>query len=80
MLATHKRPKAVVLNGDAVSEYGVAEYNIAEYSTGIALENVKANLGGSGKVLQLGFETDVEGVPVSIQKLDFSLKAGKNLI
>ena len=72
--------QAVVLNGDAVSEYGIAEYNIAEYSTGVALENVKANLGGSGKVLQLGFETDVDGVPVSIQKLDFSLKAGKNLI
>lgn len=72
--------QAVVLNGDAVSEYGIAEYGIAEYSTGIALENVKANLGGSGKVLQLGFETDVNGVPVSIQKLDFSLKAGKNLI
>lgn len=72
--------QTVVLNGSAVSEYGTAEYGIAEYSTGISLENVKANLGGSGKVLQLGFETDVEGVPVSIQKLDFSLKAGKNLI
>ena len=72
--------QTVVLNGEAVSEYGTAEYGIAEYSTGIALENVKANLSGSGKVLQLGFETDVSGVPVSIQKLDFSLKAGKNLI
>jgi hypothetical protein len=72
--------QTVILNGSEVYEYGIAEYGIAEYSTGISLENVKANLGGSGKILQLGFETDVNGVPVSIQKLDFSLKAGKNLI
>lgn len=72
--------QAVVLNGAVVDEYGTAEYGIAEYSNGIALENIKANLGGSGKVLQLGFETDVDGVPVSIQKLDFSLKQGKNLL
>jgi hypothetical protein len=72
--------QTVVLNGESVSEYGTAEYGIAEYSTGISLENVSANLGGSGKVLQLGFETNVNEVPVSIQKLDFSLKTGKNLI
>ncbi len=72
--------QSVILGGAAVSEYGIAEYGIAEYSQGIALENIKANLGGSGKVLQLGFETDVMGVPVSIQKLDFSLKTGKNLL
>jgi hypothetical protein len=72
--------QAVILNGGAVSEYGTAEYGIAEYSTGISLENIRANLGGAGKVLQLGFETDVNGVSVSIQKLDFSVKAGKNLI
>jgi hypothetical protein len=72
--------QVVVLEGSTVYEYGTAEYGIAEYSTGISLENVRANLGGSGKVLQLGFETDVNGVPVSIQKLDFSLKSGKNLI
>jgi hypothetical protein len=72
--------QVVVLGGGTVFEYGIAEYGIAEYSTGISLENVRANLGGAGKVLQLGFETDVNNVPVSIQKLDFSLKAGKNLI
>ena len=72
--------QSVVLNGDAVYEYGIAEYGIAEYSTGIALETVKANLGGSGKVIQLGFETDISGVELSIQKLDFSLKTGKNLL
>jgi len=70
----------VVLAGATVYEYGTAEYGIAEYSTGVALDNVNAQLGGSGKVLQLGFESDINGVPLSIQKIDFSLKQGKNLI
>jgi len=72
--------EAVTLVGGAVSEYGIAEYGLAEYSAGISLENIKANIGGAGKVVQLGFETNVDGVPVSIQKIDFALKAGKNLI
>ncbi len=72
--------QTVVLNGNTVYEYGIAEYGLAEYSTGISLENIKANLSGSGKVVQLGFETDVDGISVSVQKLDFSLKAGKNLL
>lgn len=70
----------VILAGATVYEYGTAEYGIAEYSTGVALDNVNAQLGGSGKVLQLGFEADINGVPLSIQKIDFSLKQGKNLI
>jgi hypothetical protein len=72
--------EAATLVGGIVSEYGIAEYGVAEYSAGISLENVTANIGGSGKVVQLGFETNVDGVPVSIQKIDFALKAGKNLI
>jgi hypothetical protein len=70
----------VVLEGATVYEYGIAEYGIAEYATGVALDNVQAQLGGSGKVLQLGFEADISGIPLSIQKIDFSLKQGKNLI
>lgn len=72
--------QSVVLQGETVYEYGIAEYGIAKYSAGIALENIKASLGGSGKVIQLGFETDIDGTELSIQKLDFSLKTGKNLI
>ena len=66
--------------GQSIYEYGIAEYGLSKYSTGVALENVKASLSGSGKVIQLGFETDIDGTELSIQKLDFSLKTGKNLI
>jgi len=63
-----------------VYEYGTAEYNIATFSNGIALDNAQMNAGGSGKVLQLGFEADINNAPLSIQKIDFGLKGGKTLI
>jgi hypothetical protein len=63
-----------------VYEYGTAEYNIATYSNGIALDNAQMNAGGSGKVVQLGFESDINNAPLSIQKIDFGLKAGKTSI
>lgn len=63
--------------GATVSEYNIAEYNIAEYTSGLKLEEVKANLGGSGSILQLGFEADINQNPLSIQKIDVYIKSGK---
>lgn len=60
----------------AVAEYNIAEYNIGEYG-GSAFDNKVINIGGSGKVIQLGFETTVFNKPVSIQKLDVYVKIGK---
>ena len=60
----------------AIAEYNIAEYNIGEYG-GSAFDNKIINIGGSGKVIQLGFETIVFEKPVSIQKLDVYVKTGK---
>lgn len=62
-----------------VAEYGIAEYNIAEYSNGIALDLLKFNATGSGRVLQIGFESDINGSPLSVQKVDIAIKTGKNI-
>ena len=62
-----------------VAEYGIAEYGIAEYANGIALDNLKFNASGSGRVLQIGFESDINGSPLSVQKVDIAIKTGKNL-
>lgn len=70
----------VILDTMTVYEYGIAEYGIAEYSNGIALDNAQIQAGGSGKVVQLGFESDINNTPLSIQKIDFGLKTGKTLI
>ena len=64
------------LNNAAVAEYNIAEYNIGEYG-GSAFDNKIINIGGSGKVIQLGFETVVFNKSISIQKLDVYVKTGK---
>ena len=70
----------IVLDTITVYEYNSAEYNIATFSDGIAMDNAQIQAGGSGKVVQLGLEADINNAPLSIQKIDFGLKAGKTLI
>ena len=60
-----------------VSEYGIGEYNIAEYATGIILEELTAYGSGSGKVVQTGFEININGSPISFQKIEIQTKTGK---
>ena len=75
---TNYNSQTVTTRGANVSEYGIAEYGIAEYSNGISLDGLKLNASGSGRVLQLGFESDINGSPMSIQKIDVAIKQGKN--
>jgi hypothetical protein len=69
----------VVLDTQIVYEYGVAEYNIATFNNGIVLDTAQMQTSGNGKVVQLGFESNINGSPLSVQKLDFSIKMGKNI-
>ena len=52
---------------------------LSEYSSGFALEEVTANLAGSGSVLQLGFEATINQNQLSIQKIDVYVKTGKTI-
>ena len=67
------------LDSAVVYEYNIGEYNIAEYSGGIILDKFIINLGGNGTVMQLGLEADINGSPLSIQKIDVYVKNGKTL-
>ena len=69
----------VVLDKQEVFEYGIAEYAIATFNNGIVLDTAQMQTSGNGKVVQLGFESDLSGSPLSIQKIDFSIKLGKNI-
>ena len=70
---------SISLGSTIVYEYGTAEYGIAEYSNGISLDAAKFNASGNGKTIQLGFESDIKGQPLSIQKVDVAVKTGKNI-
>ena len=58
-------------------EYGTAQYNIAEYTGGIAIKTLRANASGFGKILQTGYETTINGISFSLQKIEIRAKDGK---
>jgi hypothetical protein len=65
-----------------ISEYGVAEYGangspLAEYSAGVALQTLSVPASGSGKIVQTGYESNINGAPLSIQRIEIQSKDGK---
>ena len=65
-----------------VAEYGTAEYGangvpLAEYADGIALRTLYAQATGSGKIVQTGYEAEVNGYELSIQKIEILAKRGR---
>lgn len=60
------------------AEYNIDEYNTtAEYSSGAMVENVRIPAGGSGFVIQLGFESTINGGFLRIQQIDLYVKQGR---
>ena len=65
-----------------VSYYGIAEYGanattIAYYSDGVALQTLVVSASGTGKVVQTGYESNINGTALSIQKIEIQAKNGK---
>jgi hypothetical protein len=69
--------RVVELGNISVAEYGTSEYNIGQYTAGVVYDNQKINASGSGNVVQLGLETDINNFEISLQKLDCYVKAGR---
>jgi hypothetical protein len=66
----------------SVAEYGIAEYGangvpVAEYANGIALQTLYGQATGSGKIVQTGYEADIDGSPLSIQRIEIQAKNGR---
>jgi hypothetical protein len=68
-----------LLDTGVVYEYNVGEYNIAEFSNGVVLDQFQINAGGNGAVMQLGLEAELNGDPLSIQKIDVYVAQGKTV-
>jgi hypothetical protein len=71
------RTEQMTIGDQVIYEYGSAEYGLAEYAGGIEIDQKHVNTHGRGKVLQFGFETQIEGQPISIQKIDVYVKQGR---
>ena len=64
------------------SEYGIAEYGangvpLAQYADGVVLQQLQTPASGSGKVVQTGYESNINGSSMSIQKIEIQAKEGK---
>ena len=67
-----------------VSEYGIAEYGsnatvVAQYADGVALQLLSASASGSGKIVQTGYESDINGIGLSVQRIEIQYKDGKTV-
>ena len=60
-----------------ISEYGIGEYDIAQYSDGVALQTLSVSASGSGKIVQTGYEANINGAALSIQRIEIQSKDGK---
>jgi len=58
-------------------EYGIGEYGIAEYTSGVPIKTLRANGSGAGKIVQTGYETTINDVSLSLQKIEIQAKDGR---
>ena len=61
----------------AIAEYGANATVIAYYSDGVALQTLTVSASGTGKVVQTGYEANINGTALSIQKIEIQAKQGK---
>ena len=67
----------IKIPSQGVAYFGISEYNIGQYSAGTSLQTLTAYPTGSGKVIQTGYESDIAGSALSIQKIEIQAKNGK---
>ena len=62
-----------------IAEYGVSEYGIGEYTASVLINTPKVNASGSGTVVTVGIEAQIDGAGVSIQKIDIHALLGRTI-
>ena len=64
----------------AVAEYNIAEFSVGEYS-GFSndIQTMVAPASGTGSIIQIGFDVEVNNQPFSVQKIDLLYKTGRNI-
>jgi hypothetical protein len=61
-----------------IAEYGITEYNTTgEYSAAILINTPKVNTSGSGEVVTIGIEAEINNAAFSIQKIDIHALLGR---
>ena len=75
--SNYTKQALVFTSSASVSEYGIAEYNIAQYVASSTINTPKINTTGSGEVVTIGIESEINGSSFSIQKIDIHALLGR---
>lgn len=73
------RKKTFTLAEQIIAEYNIAEYNIGEFNAGVLVNRPNVNASGGGQVVQLGIEAEVNGAPVSVQRMTAQAIVGRTI-
>ena len=73
------KKRKFTLTTQVIAEYNIAEYNIGEFNAGVLVNRPNVNASGGGAVVQLGVEADVDGSPISIQRLTAQAIIGRTV-
>jgi hypothetical protein len=70
--------QAFTFGSSNIGEYGISEYNTtAEYTSSILINTPKVNTSGSGEVVTIGIEAEINGAQFSIQRIDIHALLGR---
>ena len=73
------KKKKFTLSTQIIAEYNIAEYNEGEFNAGVLVNRPNVNASGGGAVIQLGIEADIDGAPVSIQRMTAQAIIGRTI-
>ena len=73
------KKKRFTLSTQIIAEYNIAEYNEGEFNAGVLVNRPTVNAGGGGQVVQLGIEAEIDGAPVSIQRMTAQAIVGRTI-
>jgi hypothetical protein len=59
------------------SEWGIAEYNIGEWSGTKVFNDANAPMNKTGQVIKIGFQSEINGEAIAIQRIDLQVKVGR---
>lgn len=77
--STDYAKQVFTFGSSAIAEYGVSEYGIGEYTASVLINTPKVNASGSGTVVTVGIEAQIDGAGVSIQKIDIHALLGRTI-
>ena len=73
------KKKRFTLTTQIIAEYNIAEYNEGEFNAGVLVNRPNVNASGGGAVVQLGVEAEINGAPVSIQRMTAQAIIGRTI-